>query len=154
MYRREILMMKIRQKLIFLHMRSSGHIFFNALLILLLAAVSSHAIAEWINISTNDNGSATYADPTTIQKSGDLTKMWILFDYRKAIIESGDKIMSIKKHEEYDCNKSQARLLHISKHSGRFTEGKVVYVNDIPYNEWIPVVPSSISKDLWKYACR
>ena len=61
--------------------------------------------------------------------------------------------MSIKKREEYDCNKSQARLLYISKHSGRFTEGKAVYVNDIPYNEWIPVIPSSISEDLWRYAC-
>ena len=78
--------------------------------------------------------------------------MWILFDYSRMIIESGDKIIAIKKHEEYDCQKSQASLLYISKHSGRLTEGKAVYVNDIPYNEWIPVIPSSISEDLWKYA--
>ncbi len=135
-------------------MYSLGHLFSNTILILLLVTVSSHATAEWINISTKDNGSAIYADPTTIEKSGDRTKMWILFDYRKAIIESGDKIMSIKKHEEYDCNNSQARLLYLSKHSGRFTEGKVVYVNDIPYNEWIPIVPGSIPEDLWRYACR
>lgn len=135
-------------------MYSSEHLFYNTILTLLLATVSSHAVAEWINISTNGNGSAIYADPTTIQKSGGRTKMWVLFDYRKAIIESGDKIMSVKKLEEYDCNKSQARLLYISKHSGRFTESKVVYVNDIPYNEWMPVVPGSISADLWRYACR
>ena len=129
-------------------MYSLKHIFSNAILILLLTTISNHAVAEWINISANSNVSTIYVDPATIQKSDDRTKMWILFDYRKAIIESGDKIMSIKKREEYDCNKSQARLLYISKHSGRFTEGKVVYVNDIPYNEWIPVIPSSISEDL------
>ena len=134
-------------------MYSLKHIFSNAILILLLTTISNHAVAEWINISANSNVSTIYVDPATIQKSDDRTKMWILFDYRKAIIESGDKIMSIKKREEYDCNKSQARLLYISKHSGRFTEGKVVYVNDIPYNEWIPVIPSSISEDLWEYAC-
>ena len=134
-------------------MHSLRHMFSTAILILLLTTISSHAIAEWINISTNSNVSTIYVDPATIQKLDDRTKMWILFDYRKAIIESGDKIMSIKKREEYDCNKSQARLLYISKHSGRFTEGKVVYVNDIPYNEWIPVIPSSISEDLWRYAC-
>ena len=127
--------------------------FSTAILILLLTTISSHAIAEWINISTNSNVSTIYVNPATIQKLDDRTKMWILFDYRKAIIESGDKIMSIKKREEYDCNKSQARLLYISKHSGRFTEGKAVYVNEIPYNEWIPVIPSSISEDLWRYAC-
>ena len=134
-------------------MYSLKHLFSNAILILLLTTISSHAVAEWINISANSNVSNIYVDPATIQKSDDRTKMWILFDYRKAIIESGDKIMSIKKREEYDCNKSQARLLYISKHSGRFTEGKVVYVNDIPYNVWIPVIPSSISEDLWRYAC-
>ena len=134
-------------------MYSLKHIFSNAILILLLTTISSHAVAEWINISANSSVSTIYVDPATIQKSDDRTKMWILFDYRKAIIESGDKIMSIKKREEYDCNKSQARLLYISKHSGRFTEGKAVYVNDIPYNEWIPVIPSSISGDLWRYAC-
>ena len=134
-------------------MYSLKHLFSNAILILLLTTISSHAVAEWINISANSNVSTIYVDPATIQKSDDRTKMWILFDYRKAIIESGDKIMSIKKREEYDCNKSQARLLYISKHSGRFTEGKVVYVNDIPYNVWIPVIPSSISEDLWRYAC-
>lgn len=134
-------------------MYSLKHIFSNAILILLLTTISSHAVAEWINISANSNVSTIYVDPATIQKSDGRTKMWILFDYRKAIIESDDKIMSIKKREEYDCNKSQARLLYISKHSGRFTEGKAVYVNDIPYNKWIPVIPSSISEDLWRYAC-
>ncbi len=134
-------------------MYSLRHMFSTASMILLLATISSHAVAEWINISTNSNVSTIYVDPATIQKLDDRTKMWILFDYRKAIIESGDKIMSIKKREEYDCNKSQARLLYISKHSGRFTEGKAVYVNEIPYNEWIPVIPSSISEDLWRYAC-
>ena len=33
-----------------------------------------------------------------VKISVDRTKMWILFDYRKVIIESGDKIMSVKKH--------------------------------------------------------
>ncbi len=135
-------------------MYSSGHFFSSAILILFLVTISNHAIAEWINISTNGNGSSIYADPTTIQKLGNRTKMWVLFDYRKAKIESGDKIMSIKKHEEYDCNKSQTRLLYLSKHSGRFTEGKVIYVNDIPNNEWVPVIPGSIPEDLWRYACR
>ena len=99
-------------------MYNSKYSFSNAILILLLAAVSNYAEAEWINISTGANGTAIYADPSTIQKSVGRTKMWILFDYRKMIIESGDKIMSMTSP-----------------------------------NEWIPVVPSSISGDLWKYAC-
>lgn len=133
---------------------NKGHAFSITILWLLLASVSNNAIAEWINVSTNDNGSTVYADPSTIQREGNLTKIWVLFDYREAILESDDRIMSIKRHEEYDCKESQTRLLYISKHSGRFTEGKVVYVNDIPYNKWMPVVSGSIVEDLWRYACR
>ncbi len=125
-----------------------------AILILLLAAVSNGAAAEWVNVSTDDSGSTIYADPSTIRKVGNRVKMWVLFDYRKATLDAGDKIMSKRKHEEYDCKKKQIRLLYLSKHSGRFTEGKVVYLNDIPYNKWVPVVPGSVFEDLWRYACR
>ncbi len=125
-----------------------------AILILLLAAVSNGAAAEWVNVSTDDSGSTIYADPSTIRKVGNRVKMWVLFDYRKATLDAGDKIMSKKKHEEYDCKKKQIRLLYLSKHSGRFTEGKVVYLNDIPYNKWVPVAPGSVLEDLWRYACR
>ena len=125
-----------------------------AILILLLAAVSNGAAAEWVNVSTDDSGSTIYADPSTIRKVGNRVKMWVLFDYRKATLDAGDKIMSKRKHEEYDCKKKQIRLLYLSKHSGRFTEGKVVYLNDIPYNKWVPVVPGSVLEDLWRYACR
>lgn len=124
------------------------------ILMLLLAVVSSGAVAEWINVSTDESGSSVYADPATIQKVGNRVKMWVLFDYRKATLDAGDRIMSIRKHEEYDCKETQVRLLYISKHSGRFTEGKMVYLNDIPNNEWVPVAPGSILEDLWKYACR
>ena len=125
-----------------------------SILMLLLAIVSSGAVAEWFNISTDESGSSIYADPATIQKMGNRVKMWVLFDYRKARLDAVDRIMSIKKHEEYDCKETQIRLLYISKHSGRFTEGNVIYLNDIPYNEWMPVVPGSILEDLWRYACR
>jgi hypothetical protein len=33
-----------------------------------------------------------------VKISGDRTEMLILFDYKKIMIESGDKIMSVKKH--------------------------------------------------------
>jgi hypothetical protein len=39
-----------------------------------------------------------HADNLVDKISDDRTKIWILFDYRKVIIESGDKIMSVKKH--------------------------------------------------------
>jgi hypothetical protein len=48
-------------------MYSLKHIFSNTILILLLTTISSHAVAEWINISANSNLSTIYVDPATIQ---------------------------------------------------------------------------------------
>ena len=155
MRRRKVLTKEANLKPVFCMNRSANNrCASKTILILLLAVVSSGAVAEWINVSTDDSGSSIYADPTTIQKVGNRVKMWVLFDYRKATLDAGDKIMSIKKHEEYDCKETQTRLLYLSKHSGRFAEGKVVYLNDIPYDKWVPVVPGSILEDLWRYACR
>ena len=124
------------------------------ILMLLLAIISTSTIADWTNVSTDENGFSIYADPTTIKKMGNRIKMWVLFDYRKAKYDTGDKVMSIMRHEEYNCKDSQSRLLYISKHSGRFAEGKVVYLNDIPFNKWVSVVPGSRFEDLFRYACR
>ena len=55
-------------------MYNSGRFSSNAILILFLVTISNHTMAEWINISTNGNGSTIYADPTTIQKLGNHNK--------------------------------------------------------------------------------
>jgi hypothetical protein len=121
---------------------------------LLLAIISTSTIADWTNVSTDENSFSIYANPATIKKIGNRIKMWVLFDYRKATYDTGDKVMSIMRHEEYNCRDSQSRLLYISKHSGRFAEGKVVYLNDIPSNKWASVVSGSRFEDLFRYACR
>jgi len=48
------------------------------LLILILAIVSSSAIAEWFEVDTRRRvGLTAYADPTTIRKSGNKVEMWV-----------------------------------------------------------------------------
>jgi len=126
----------------------------NSILMLLLAITSTSTIADWTNVSTDENSFSIYADPASIKKVGNRIKMWVLFDYRKATYDGGNKVMSIMRHEEYNCKDSQSRLLYISKHSGRFAEGKVVYLNDIPFNKWVSIVPGSRFEVLFRYACR
>lgn len=50
------------------------------ILMLLLAVVSSSAEAGWIAVGDGEN-MTTYADPTTIRKTGDRVKMWALLDF-------------------------------------------------------------------------
>lgn len=54
-----------------------------AIVMMLLAAVSSSAAAEWVELN-RDEISTDYFDPTTIRKAGDMVKVWSLTDHKTA----------------------------------------------------------------------
>ena len=104
-----------------------------ATLMMLLAVMSSSAMAEWVLYGFS-NGSkkgiiiTVYADPATLIKSGNTVKMWSIFDYNKAQKDpNSPSFMSVKRQEEYDCKEEQERLLFFSWHSENMGRGDVVY---------------------------
>ena len=84
------------------------------ILMMLLSVISSSAVAEWIEVGRNITvGVVFYADPTTIHKSDEKVKMWILVDLEPGEGHSRDKVFkSIKTQREYDCKKKQHRRLY------------------------------------------
>jgi len=123
------------------------------LLTLMLAVVSSSAVAEWVYVGTTDK-STVYADPTTIRKSGNKVKMWALYDFNLVKEIGGNKYLSKKFQDEYDCKEEQERMLYFSEHSENMGEGDVVYVGyKLPDKNWTPIPPGSIVEGLWKFAC-
>ena len=50
------------------------------LITLLLAVLSTSAMAEWVQVNEGDTFSA-YVDPTTIRKAVNKVKMWTMQDY-------------------------------------------------------------------------
>ncbi len=85
------------------------------LLILMLAVVSSSAIAEWVEVTEGGEETETitaYADPDTIRKTGNRVKMWVLVDYKKDEEEFG--ILSARLKEEYDCKEKKQRILFMA----------------------------------------
>ena len=122
------------------------------LLTLMLALVSTGAMAEWTQVSVNDVFTQ-YADFTTIRKTGDRVEMWELLDYKseqKGV--SGAKYLSEKAHKEYGCKEEQVRVLAISGFSKRMGDGKVVNSVREP-TKWEPVQPTSVSDFLLVKAC-
>jgi hypothetical protein len=130
-----------------------GGVMRNAALFL-LAIVSSSAVAEWVALDNADNLTA-YADPATIRKTGDIVKMWTLFDYSKPFkAVAGLKPYISTRHQfEYDCKEERLRMLTASGHSKHMAEGEVVYISTDP-KDWMPVPPGTINETLWKFACR
>jgi hypothetical protein len=122
------------------------------ILIFLLAAVSSNAMAEWAKFGTVIDGNITfYADPTTIRKNGEMVRMWVLQDYLTA--QSGRHYLSAKSQSEYDCKKKYVRPISISLHSGNMGSGEIIEISTARDDAWIPVPPDTMFENLWKFAC-
>ena len=87
------------------------------LLTLMLAVVSSSAMAEWVEVGhANQQGVYinVYADPATIRKSGNTVKMWSVYDYLEAKNNPNlPTFRSIKRQEEYDCKEEKKKMSYV-----------------------------------------
>jgi hypothetical protein len=125
------------------------------LLTLMLAVVSSSAVAEWVEADTSRSiGLTAYTDPTTIRKSGNKVEMWVLYDYKTAQTNARKPYMSIKGQWRYDCTEKLQQPIYEIKLSENMGKGEVI--GKTIYKEsvkWLPVSPDSVGMVYWKLAC-
>jgi len=77
-----------------------------AILIMLLAVVSSSVMAEWVEVGSNERFIA-YAESATIQKTDNIVRMWVLIDYKTAQTNASKPYMSKLGIRKYDCKEKQ-----------------------------------------------
>jgi len=123
-----------------------------AILMLLLAAVSSSAMAEWVKVGSNETDTL-YADPSTIRWADNTARMWAMNDFKVTQrLHEREPFKSEKVEYEYDCKLAQSRLLYFTSHSESMAGGEVVDFNIVP-GDWARVPPNSGLEELWKIAC-
>ena len=120
-------------------------------LTILLAAVSSSAMAAWVEVGSNEI-TTIYVDPATIQREGNMAKMWHLIEFKNAKKDMGEAYKSTKDQNEYDCKEEKSRRRAFSEYAENMGGGKVVY-SDTFTGKWKPVTPDSGIEVLWKFAC-
>jgi len=135
------------------------------LLTLMLAVVSTSAMAEWVKVGTSDDKTTTiYADPSTIRKSGNRVKMWALWDYSTAQEGGSKPYMSVRIQNEYNCKEETDRIqneynckeetdrqIYATTFSGNMAGGHTI--NRQGGKKWEPVAPRTFGETLWKFAC-
>jgi hypothetical protein len=123
-----------------------------AILMTLLAVVSSSAAAGWIE-AVSDERSTIYVDPATVRRAGDTATMWHLLDYKTVQMSEEIKpYSSTKAQTESDCKNEELRILNITFHSGNMGGGEIVHTELEP-SIWTPIPPRSGIEVLWKFAC-
>ena len=102
------------------------------------------AAAEWEQTGTTTKGeSAFYVARSTIQRSGNLARMWEMIDNKAATMIDGKPVLSIRNLMEYDCKGSRRRMLAATAYAGHLGKGTVVGSESFPPPyEWHAVGPS------------
>lgn len=122
------------------------------ILMMLLAGASSSALAEWVSVGKNEH-IGIYVDQTTVKRKGDMSKIWTLTDYANAQKDMGEKYLSTKDQNEYDCKQMKWRRRAASQYSKNMGAGKLVY-SDSYTTRWMPVPVDSGVEILLNFACK
>ena len=118
----------------------------------LLAVFSTNVMAEWTEVGGSDINT-TYADLSTIRKSGDKVMMWALLDYKVVQMVDGTRFLSMTNQFEYDCKEETSRLSAIIWYSKNMGAGDVVYSSGNVHDEFQPISPGSLNRIHFKVAC-
>ena len=121
----------------------------------LLTVFSTSVMAEWTRVGGDGDGTTTYADLSTIRKSDNKVKMWILMDFKVVQIDKNDGMsyLSSVRQSEYDCKEEIRRPLAFIWYSKNMGAGAVVYSSGAMHKEPVPVAPGSVGETFFKLAC-
>jgi len=124
------------------------------LLIAVLLLSSGPAHAEWVEVGGKvEEGLTVYVELDTLSRSGDVVKMWELWDFKTSRTETKPPHMSVKSQREFDCIKKRGQLLALTAFSGNMGSGEVVYSSSDFKDQEIPVEPGSVAEIVWKLVC-
>ena len=123
------------------------------------AAIQSDATAAtagvaWVEIGshTNNGGIDIYAARSTISRSGNLVKMWDMFDFKTTQVVEGKRFLSVKHQYEYNCKDERVRNLSVTAFTGHMGKGAVVDSGYTPM-PWESVERGGVLDALRKFAC-
>jgi hypothetical protein len=110
------------------------------------------AKADWVEIGKNETGTF-FVHATSIERNGDLVKMWFLIDFKRNQVDSSTRsFRSTKDQTEYDCKEQRTRTLYYNNYAEKMGTGKIVFTMKDPF-KWRPVAIGSISENLFNIAC-
>ena len=116
--------------------------------------LSFNSHAEWTQVEENADGSSSYVDFSSIRKTGNSSRIWVLFDFKVPEGDSiNEKYLSAKSLGEYDCKAEKYRVLTYTTFKGNMGSGSIVNGSE-PDQRWQYVSPQSKAEYFYKLACK
>lgn len=117
-----------------------------------LAVLSSNVAAKRTLVHSEREFDA-YVDPDTIERAGNISRMWVLHDYNEKHVYLQWSYWSQRTLGEYDCRERRAQTLAYSFHAGQMGGGELILNGALPPGLWAPVPSGSVVEKFWKIAC-
>jgi hypothetical protein len=111
--------------------------------------MSSSVLADWTYITRSDD-SFTYADFSTLKKTGNTATIWELIDYETA---GRHRYLSLKSQFQYDCLAQTVTGLFYISYADNMGEGRVIESFQPPYQQPVPIIPQSPEQTIWQLIC-
>lgn len=104
--------------------------------------------AAWTYVDRSDDVER-YIERDTLQRDGHLALIWEVDD-RTVPDPSG--VASLHSHTQYDCDAKRYRVIYLSGHSERMTQGAVLFSGPID-SGWKPVQADTLGELSMAMAC-
>jgi len=113
-----------------------------------LLALGAPAGAAWTFVDGGE-GYERYIDRETIDRDGDLVRVW---EVDNNAVADASGVVSLRSRTEYDCSSRRYRIVHLSGHTQQMTDGDVVFSKTVN-GEWRPVAPETLGEVSMEMAC-
>ena len=111
--------------------------------------------AQWEQAGSHTayGGMDIYSDRVTMRRSGDLVKLWEMWDFKTPQVIGGQRVLSVQSHFEYDCKGARRRMLSTVGFSGHMGKTVVVDTAGSAPEPCESVAPDTYQGELRKIAC-
>lgn len=128
---------------------------FGLCLIFLLGMPASAAEHDWTLLQTGEEKVVSIlVDYATLKRDGDVIRVWAMLNFANAqTLKNGSKYLSSLMHVDIDCNKELHRVgyTHVAEKANG--QGKVLMMSE-GSTKWSPVVPESMSSNVFAAVCK
>jgi hypothetical protein len=120
-----------------------------------LTLFSTGAMAKWMTVGKSEGatGFTVYADKASVKKTGNMSKMWSMFDFNSTMESKDFRYLSYRQLVEYECKEKKNRVMEYSLHSKHMGNGGAIYKNMVP-GKWEMTAPKSVAENLLEIACK
>lgn len=105
-----------------------------------------HAV-EWTQVFA-DEKRVVHVDADSIKVSGDVAKVWEMWDYRYP----QDGVMSVKTMNEYDCGNDKFRI--VTSYSYSQIGGRGERLGEPESSRWIHPIPETVGSHMYGTICK